>query len=73
MKDGWKYIIYNIKGEKKEQLFNLNEDPWEMVNLAEMPAYAFLKNAYKRLLKEEMKRTMISVIWMISIGGVNQE
>lgn len=73
MKDGWKYIIYNIKGEKKEQLFNLNEDPWEMVNLAEMPAYAFLKNAYKRLLKEEMKRIMISVIWMISIGGVNQE
>lgn len=73
MKDGWKYIIYNIKGEKKEQLFNLNEDPWEMVNLAEMPAYAFLKNAYKRLLKEEMKKTMISVIWMISIGGVNQE
>lgn len=56
MKDGWKYIIYNIKGEKKEQLFNLNEDPWEMVNLAEMPAYAFLKNAYKRLLKEEMKK-----------------
>lgn len=73
MKDGWKYIIYNIKGEKKEQLFNLNEDPWEMVNLAEMPAYAFLKNAYKRLLKEEMKRIMISAIWMISIGGVNQE
>ena len=34
----------------------LNEDPWEMVNLAEMPAYAFLKNAYKRLLKEEMKK-----------------
>lgn len=56
VKDGWKYIIYNIKGEKKEQLFNLNEDPWEMVNLAEMPAYAFLKNAYKRLLKEEMKK-----------------
>lgn len=56
VKEGWKYLIYNINGEKIEQLFNLENDPWEMVNLADMPAYAFLKNAYKRLLMEEMKK-----------------
>lgn len=56
VKDGWKYIIYNINGEKIEQLFNLNNDPWEMVNLAGLAPYMFMKNAYKHLLEEEMKK-----------------
>ena len=56
VKDRWKYIIYNVEGTITEQLFDLNNDPWEMVNLANIPEYAFKVAAYKRLLKEEMKR-----------------
>lgn len=56
VKDGWKYITYNIDGTKIEQLFDLSNDPWEMVNLAEIPAYAFKKDAYRRLLDEDMKK-----------------
>ena len=56
VKDGWKYIIYNVDGVVTEQLFDLNNDPDEMVNLASDEKYAFKKNAYKRILKEEMKK-----------------
>lgn len=56
VKDGWKYIIYNVDGFRTEQLFDLKNDPWEMVNHATEPAYAFKVSAYKRLLKEEMLR-----------------
>lgn len=31
----WKLILYNVKGEKHPQLFDLENDPWEMNNLAE--------------------------------------
>ncbi len=33
--DGWKLIQYFVKGEEHFQFYNLNEDPWEMHNLAE--------------------------------------
>lgn len=56
VKDGWKYIVYNVGGTRTEQLFDLNNDPWEMVNLANEPAYAFKVSAYHRILKEEMKK-----------------
>lgn len=56
LKDGWKYIIYNIDGLITEQLFNLENDPWEMVNLAKREAYQFKVDAYKRVLKDEMKK-----------------
>lgn len=56
VKDGWKYIVYNVGGFRTEQLFDLKNDPWEMVNHAQEPAYAFKLSAYKNLLKEEMKR-----------------
>lgn len=56
VKDGWKYIAYNVGGIRTEQLFNLKNDPWEMVNLAYDPAYAMVVNAYKRILKEEMQK-----------------
>ena len=56
LKDGWKYIIYNIDGSITEQLFNLENDPWEMVNLAKSEEYQFKVNAYKRILKDEMKK-----------------
>ena len=56
VKDGWKYIIYNVGGFRTEQLFDLKNDPWEMVNHAQEPAYAFKLGAYKKLLKEEMEK-----------------
>ncbi|MBC5642770.1 sulfatase-like hydrolase/transferase [Parabacteroides sp. BX2] len=56
VKDGWKYIIYNVDGTVTEQLFNLQADPDEMVNLAYDAKYEFKKQAYKRVLKEEMKK-----------------
>ncbi len=36
----WKFILYNVKGEKHVQLFDLDEDPWEMNNLAEEASQA---------------------------------
>lgn len=56
VKDGWKYIIYNVNGTVTEQLFDLKNDPWEMVNLANEPAYAMKRAAYKRILKEDMEK-----------------
>lgn len=56
VKDRWKYIIYNVNGKITEQLFDLNTDPFEMVNLANDEKYRFKKEAYNRILKEEMKK-----------------
>ena len=56
VKDNWKYIIYNVDGVVTEQLFDLSNDPDEMINLATDAKYAFKKDAYKRILKEEMKK-----------------
>lgn len=38
--DGWKMIRYNVNGTETVQLFNLNEDPFEMNNLAGDKKYA---------------------------------
>jgi len=38
--DGWKMIRYNVNGIETVQLFNLNEDPFEMNNLAGDEKYA---------------------------------
>ncbi|MDY3069764.1 MAG: sulfatase-like hydrolase/transferase [Parabacteroides sp.] len=56
VKDNWKYILYNVDGVLTEQLFDLNNDPDEMVNLAGDSKYDFKKKAYRRILKDEMKR-----------------
>lgn len=32
-KGDWKLILYNVQGEKHQQLFNVKEDPWEMHNV----------------------------------------
>lgn len=53
LKDGYKYIIYNVEGKITEQLFNLQKDPGEMVNLVqEEPDKAA---AYKSLLNQRMQ------------------
>ena len=53
--DGFKLIEYNVKGERHTQLFNLNDDPWEMNNLAEKDQFRKKLNAMRTLLTKEMK------------------
>jgi arylsulfatase A-like enzyme len=38
--DRWKLILYNVKGERHTQLFDLRNDPLEMTNLASRPEQA---------------------------------
>lgn len=53
VKDNFKYIIYNIKGQVTEQLFDLREDPGELVNLVrEKPEKA---TSFRNLLEKRMK------------------
>lgn len=55
VKDSYKYIMYNVGSVFTEQLFNLEEDPGEMKNLAsEMPEKAA---EMKALLAERMKES----------------
>lgn len=56
VKDGWKYIIYNVDGVVTEQLFNLQVDPDEMIDLSSDSRYDFKKQAYKRILRDEMRK-----------------
>lgn len=59
VKDEMKYIIYNVKGEITEQLFDLKNDPWEMTNLLEgTPSKKTMKikRKYRDMLIEEMKK-----------------
>ena len=50
----WKLILYNVKGEKHTQLFDLEKDPWEINNLAEKPAFS----KQVRQLTEELQTLM---------------
>lgn len=57
--DGMKYIVYNVGGRITEQLFDLENDPWEMTNLlAGTPSKRSLKLAerFRATLREEMKK-----------------
>jgi len=38
--DRWKLVLYNVNGEKTTQLFDLQNDRWELNNLAHDPAQA---------------------------------
>lgn len=53
--DDFKYIVYN-EGEIKEQLFNLNEDPKEITNLAVNKSYKKKLIAMRSYLKQWCKK-----------------
>ena len=49
----YKYIIYNVEGKITEQLFNLKQDPGELVNLAAVEVEK--KEELHKLLQQQMK------------------
>ncbi len=53
--DGFKLILYNVKGVSTTQLFDLKKDPWEMHDLSGEKAYAKKINELRSLLKQEMR------------------
>ena len=55
--DGWKLILYNVDGVSTAQLFNLNNDPLEMVNLADTPEAAARVSAMRQRLRQLMTET----------------
>ncbi len=52
--DGYKLIMYNVKGVLTTQLFNLKNDPWEMHDLSTNKKYAHKIIAMRKQLKKEM-------------------
>jgi len=54
-KDEFKLIVYNVKGKITEQLFNINEDPLEMENLAGQDEWQEKQDELRELLKAEMQ------------------
>ena len=53
----WKLILYNVHGEKNSQLFDLENDPWETINLAEEPSQTERIRTMTDLLKSMMEKT----------------
>ena len=54
--DRFKYVVYNT-GSGREQLFNLREDPGEMNNLVNDPAYQVELREHRRLMSDWAERT----------------
>jgi arylsulfatase A-like enzyme len=50
----WKLILYNVRRTKHTQLFDLENDPWEMNNLAEDPSQADRIKEMTEMLKSMM-------------------
>ena len=55
-RDGWKLIKYNVKGRQTTQLFHVQDDPWELKNLADDPAHTERLKSLTRLLKQWMRQ-----------------
>jgi len=54
--DRFKYVVYE-SGEHREQLMDLEDDPGEMVNLAEDPKYRDVLNDHRRRLRRWVEQT----------------
>jgi len=54
--DNWKLIKYNVRGVETTQLFNLNDDPWEINSLAGDPAYKARLEDLTAQLKDHMRK-----------------
>ncbi|MDN5203023.1 sulfatase-like hydrolase/transferase [Fulvivirgaceae bacterium BMA10] len=52
--DNWKLIKYHVRGQETTQLFNLNNDPDELINLADHPAFTNQLNELTQRLKNQM-------------------
>lgn len=55
VKDDYKLALYNVEGKSYTRLFNLKDDPLEMKNLADDPAYKDRLNSMTALLGHTMK------------------
>lgn len=55
-KGQWKYIEYSVNGNRHIQLFNLEEDPYEIRNLAILPGNQSLTKELREDLKNEWSR-----------------
>ncbi|KAA6352247.1 Arylsulfatase [termite gut metagenome] len=53
-KDNYKLILYNVNGEERIQLFDLQKDPLEQNNLADALAYGKKIEEFTQLLNKEM-------------------
>lgn len=45
--DAWKYLAYSVNGAEREQLFNLDDDPLELKNLADDPAQVAIRDTLR--------------------------
>ena len=54
-KDEFKLIVYNVSGKITEQLFNINEDPLELNNLAGKEEWKEKQDELRDLLQAEMQ------------------
>jgi arylsulfatase A-like enzyme len=63
-KGRWKLIEYNVKGERRRQLFDLKEDPWEMNNLADKAESRAKLSEMRALMKEYKKKAADPVGWI---------
>jgi len=53
----WKLILYNVEGKQTTQLFDIQNDPWELKNLAGDPAQSARIRELRTLLRDWMKKT----------------
>ena len=54
--DRWKLILYNVNGVQTTQLFDEQNDPWELSNLADDPGQADRVKELRALLRDWMKK-----------------
>jgi arylsulfatase A-like enzyme len=52
----WKLILYDVDGKRTTQLFDLKNDPWEKINLAEDPSQKNRLSELTRHLKDLAKK-----------------